>query len=95
MVNPTKFLQIYSTSIIAAGGDELIMANYFMVTLTRTTRSWLMNPPGGSVTSWQELCHQFMANFESAYLQSGNEIDLQAEQQLPGESLCSIIQWFC
>jgi hypothetical protein len=36
-VNPTKFLQIYSTSILAAGGNEAIMANYFPVTLTGTT----------------------------------------------------------
>jgi hypothetical protein len=35
MVNPTKFLQIYSTSILAARGDEVIMANYFLVALTR------------------------------------------------------------
>jgi hypothetical protein len=27
-VNPAVFLQIYSTSILAAGGDEAIMANY-------------------------------------------------------------------
>jgi hypothetical protein len=27
IVNPAKFLQIYSTSIVAAGGDEAIMAN--------------------------------------------------------------------
>jgi hypothetical protein len=33
-VNPAKFLQIYSTSILAAGGDEVIMANYFPVALS-------------------------------------------------------------
>jgi hypothetical protein len=38
-VNPAEFLQIYSTSILAAGGDEAIMANYFPVALTGTTRS--------------------------------------------------------
>jgi hypothetical protein len=26
-INPAEFLQIYSTSILAAGGDEAIMAN--------------------------------------------------------------------
>jgi hypothetical protein len=30
-VNPTEFMQIYSTSILAAGGDEAVMANYFPV----------------------------------------------------------------
>jgi transposase len=39
MVNPTKFLQIYSTSILTTGGDEAIMANYFPVALTGTPRS--------------------------------------------------------
>jgi hypothetical protein len=39
MVNPTMFLQIYSTSILAAGRNETIMTNYFPVALTETTRS--------------------------------------------------------
>jgi hypothetical protein len=56
MVNPAEFLHIYSTSILAAGGDEVIMANYFSVILTGTVQSWLMNLPEGTLTSWQELC---------------------------------------
>jgi hypothetical protein len=55
-VNPAEFLQIYSTSILAAGGNEAIMANYFPVALTRTAWSWLMNLPEGTVNSWSELC---------------------------------------
>jgi hypothetical protein len=66
-VNPAEFLQIYSTSILTAGGDEAIMANYFPVALTGTVRSWLMNLPEGTLNSWLELCRQFTANFESAY----------------------------
>jgi hypothetical protein len=42
-VNPSKFLQIYFTSILAVGGNEAVMANYFPVALTGTTRLWLMN----------------------------------------------------
>jgi hypothetical protein len=80
MVNPTEFLQIYSTSILATGGDEVIMANYILVTLTETARSWLINLPEGSLTSWQELCHQFTTNFESIYSRPGNEIDLHTVQ---------------
>jgi hypothetical protein len=38
-VNPIEFLQIYSTSILTAGGNEAIMANYFPVALTGTARS--------------------------------------------------------
>jgi hypothetical protein len=41
----------------------------------------------GSLFSWEELCHQFTANFESAYARPGNEVDLRAMQQRSGESL--------
>jgi hypothetical protein len=94
MVNPVEFLQIYSTSILTAGGDEAIMANYFTGALTETAQSWLMNLPEGTLTSWKELCYQFMANFESFYLWPSNEINLHAMQQCPGESLRSFIQRF-
>jgi hypothetical protein len=90
-VNPAEFLHIYSTSILAARGDEAIMANYFLVALTRTARSWLMNLPVRTLHSWSELCHQFTANFESAYARPGNKTDLHAIQQRPGESMCSFI----
>jgi hypothetical protein len=94
-VNPAEFLQIYSTSIFATRGDEAIMANYFPVALTGMAWSWLMNWPEGTLTSWQELCRQFIANFESAYARPGNETNLHIVRQRPGESLCSFIQWFC
>jgi hypothetical protein len=92
-VNPTEFLQIYSTSILVAGGNEAVMANYFPVALTGMARSWLMNLPEGTLHSWSELCRQFTANFESAYARSGNETNLHAIQQRPGESLRSFVQW--
>jgi hypothetical protein len=79
-VNPVEFLQIYSTSILVAGGNEAIMANYFPVALTGTPRSWLMNLPEGTLHSWLELYHQFTVNFKSAYARPGNEIDLHAIQ---------------
>jgi hypothetical protein len=47
------------------------MANYFPVALIGTAQSWLMNLPEGTLTSWQELCHQFTTNFESAYARPG------------------------
>jgi hypothetical protein len=56
------------------------MANYFPVALMGTTWSWLMNLPEGMLTSWQELCRKFIANFESAYSWPGNETDLHAIQ---------------
>jgi hypothetical protein len=93
-VNPTEFLQIYTTSILATGGNEVIIAHYFLVAMIGTARSWLMNLPLGSLYSWEELCHQFTANFESAYSRPSNETDLHAVQQRPRESLRSFIQWF-
>jgi hypothetical protein len=93
-VNPTEFLQIYSTSILIAGGDETIMTNYFLVALTGTTRSSLMNLAEESLTSWAELCHQFTTNFESAYTHLSNKVKLHAVQQRPGESLWPFIQRF-
>jgi hypothetical protein len=53
-----------------------------------------MNLPEGTIDSWSELCHQFMANFKNAYAQSGNETNLHVVQQRPGKSLRSFIQWF-
>jgi hypothetical protein len=55
-INPAEFLQIYSTSILAIGGDEAVMANYITVALTGMARSWLMNLPEGTLDSWSELC---------------------------------------
>jgi hypothetical protein len=51
-VNPTEFLQMYSTSILTAGVDEDVMANYFPVALTSMARWWLRNLLEGMLTSW-------------------------------------------
>jgi hypothetical protein len=90
-VNPAEFLQIYTTSILVVGGNEVIMANYFLVALTGTAQSWLINLPQGFLTSWEELCHQFTVNFESAYARPDNKVDLHVMQQRLGESLRSFI----
>jgi hypothetical protein len=51
MVNPGEFLQIYSTFILTAGENEVVMTNYFPVALTGTAGSWLMNLPEGTLHS--------------------------------------------
>jgi hypothetical protein len=56
------------------------MANYFPMTLMGTVWSWLMNLPEGTLISWQELCHQFTANFESDYSRPGNKTNLHTIQ---------------
>src|SRR5664279_5977444 len=53
--NPVEFLQLYTVGIEAAGGDDKVMANWFPMALKEAARSWLMNLPEGSVSSWGEL----------------------------------------
>jgi hypothetical protein len=49
--NPLEFLQVYVTTITAAGGDTAIMATYFHVALFGLSQTWLMNLTPGSICS--------------------------------------------
>jgi hypothetical protein len=42
-INPSEFLQVYVTTITAAGGDTTVMATYFHVALSGLAQTWLMN----------------------------------------------------
>nr|CAE02097.1 OSJNBa0020I02.4 [Oryza sativa Japonica Group] len=77
-VNPAEFLQIYTTGIEAAGGDDRVMANFFPMALKGQARGWLMNLPPASVHSWEDLCQQFTTNFQGTYPRPGEEADLHA-----------------
>jgi hypothetical protein len=55
MTNPSEFLQVYVTTITAAGGDTAVMATYFHVALSGPARTWLMNLTLGSIYSWEEF----------------------------------------
>jgi hypothetical protein len=48
-MNPSEFLQVYVTAIMAAGGNIAVMATYFHVALSGPTRTWLMNLALGSI----------------------------------------------
>ena len=61
--NPLEFLQIYTTAIRAAGGDENVMANYLPTVLEGSAWSWLLNLPVGSIYTWEQLCDLLIANF--------------------------------
>ena len=61
--DPAEFLQLYELSIKAASGNEKIMANWFPMALKDRARSWLLNLPVGSVSSWKEMRSCFIANF--------------------------------
>jgi hypothetical protein len=92
--NPSEFLQVYVTTITAAGGNTAVMATYFHVALSGPARTWLMNLTPGSIYSWEELCAWFTANFASAYQQHGVEAHLHAVRQEPGETLRTFISRF-
>ena len=92
--NPSEFLQVYATAILAVGGDDAVMASYFHVALSGPAWTWLMNLAPGSVHSWGKLCAQFTANFASACQQYGVEAHLHAVRQKPGETLRAFIARF-
>ena len=57
-------MQLYELSIEAANGDEKVMANWFPMALKDGARSWLLNLPLGSISSWDEMRDRFVANFQ-------------------------------
>jgi hypothetical protein len=61
--NPEEFIQVYQPIIEAAGGDDRVKANFLPTTLIGAARSWLINLPEGSITSWDQLCAMFIRNF--------------------------------
>nr|XP_025878868.1 uncharacterized protein LOC112937909 [Oryza sativa Japonica Group] len=93
-INPSEFLQIYTTIIVAAGGDDRVMANYFSMALKGQARGWLMTQPPDTIHSWEDLCQQFITNFQGTYPRPGEEADLHAVQRKDDESLRSYIQRF-
>ena len=50
-----EFLLLYELSIEAANGDEKVMVNWFPMALKDGVRSWLLNLPVGSISSWGEM----------------------------------------
>ena len=62
--DPAEFLQLHELSIEATNGDEKVMANWFPMALKDGARSWLLNLPPGSNSSWDEMRSRFIANFQ-------------------------------
>jgi hypothetical protein len=85
--NPVEFLQLYVVAIQAARGDQRAMANWFPMALKDAPRTWLMNLPHESMTSWKNLCRQFVANFMPTYEHPTTKNDLKAVRQYKGETL--------
>ena len=62
--DPAEFLQLYQLGIEAANGDEKVMANWFPMALKDGARTWLLNQPPGSISSWDEMRSRFISNFQ-------------------------------
>jgi hypothetical protein len=92
--NPVEFLQPYIIAVQAARGDQRAMANWFPMALKDAPRTWLMNLPHESMTSWKDLCRQFVANFMPTYERPTTKNDLKAVHQYKGETLRQYIQCF-
>jgi hypothetical protein len=41
--NPTQWLTFYEIAILAAGGDEDVMANYLPIMLDQSANNWLLS----------------------------------------------------
>ena len=68
MLNPAEFLSIYTIVVQAAGGrDEKVFANYLPLALKSNVRSWLMHLPENSISSWANLCHEFIGAFTGGH----------------------------
>ena len=92
--DPAEFLQLYELGIEAANGDEKVMANWFPMALKDGARSWLLNLPAGSISSWCEMRERFVANFQGTRARPPAAGDLRCIKQQPGETLQKYIQRF-
>jgi predicted RNA-binding protein with EMAP domain len=50
-------------------------------------RSWLINLPEGSITSWDQLCAMFIGNFQGTYERLSIAETLKTIKQKHDESL--------
>ena len=94
MADAAEFLQLYELCIEAANGDERVMANWFPMALKDGARTWLLNLPPGSISSWDKMCTRFIANFHGTRDHPPVMGDLRRIKQQPGETLQKYIQRF-
>ena len=82
--DPGEFLQLYELGIEAANGDEKVMANWFPMVLKDGARTWLLNLPLGTISSWDEMRTRFIANFHGTRDRPPVVGDLRRIKQQPG-----------
>ena len=70
------------------------MANWFPMALMDGARTWLLNLPPSSISSWDEMRCRFIANFQGTCDRPPAAGDLRRIKQQPGETLQEYIQRF-
>jgi hypothetical protein len=80
---------------IAQGGDPHVMANWFPLALEASASGWLLWLPQSFVSSWEDLCEQFVNAFRGGYKCPGTLNDPLALSQRSRETLSSFMQHFC
>ena len=93
-MNPTQWLQAYTTAVHAVGGDTSVRANYLPVMLTPAAMSWLTSLASDCIGSWEELKKVFTDNYMATCNRSGTKHDLNCIYQKPSELLRSYIRRF-
>ena len=70
------------------------MANWCPMALKDGARTWLLNLPPSTISSWDEMRTRFIANFQGTRNQPPAVSDLHRIKQQPGETLQKYIQCF-
>ena len=79
----------------AAGArEDKVLANYFPLALKPNVMPWLMHLPVDSISSWVDLCHEFVGAFTGGHQAHGQASDLHLIPQKEGENLRKYIQRF-
>ena len=63
------------------------MANWFPMALKDGARTWLLNLAPGMISSWDDMCTRFIANFQGTRDRPPAMSDLHRIKQQPGEAL--------
>lgn len=92
--DPEQWIFLYETAVRAAGGNELVMANYLPVALGPTASQWLMRQPDGSIHSWPQLRQMMIDNFRPTCQQPGTKYSLAQIRDYPNEPLRDYIRRF-
>jgi hypothetical protein len=72
-----------------------VKANFLPTTLIGAARSWLINLPEGSITSWDQLCAMFIRIFQGTYECPSITETLKTIRQKHDESLWDYVKRFC